>query len=236
MVSAIKVMTDEPTLKFDENGLKVRTMDPSRVAMIDMEISKSAFEEWTPGGTPKIGVNLMELEKLLKRSGKDEATTISLDEKTGKLKVAISGKYSKVFTLPTLEPSEEEVPTPKLTFNAKFKFITSTLSQVLEDAQLVSDHIKVTTNQDGVAVNAQGDLMTANIALDKTNGLLDLEAKEESKATYSLSYLMEMLKTMQALSDLGEIEYSTDMPMKLTFNKDEVIKIAWYLAPRIETD
>ena len=56
--------------------------------------------------------------------------------------VKIAGKYSRNFTMPTLEASEEEVPTPKITFNVKAKATTQGLSQAIEDAQLVSDHVQ----------------------------------------------------------------------------------------------
>jgi len=45
--------------------------------------------------------------------------------------------------MPTLEASEEEVPTPKITFNVKAKTTTQGLSQAIEDAQLVSDHVRI---------------------------------------------------------------------------------------------
>ena len=61
-------------------------------------------------------INISELLKLLKRAGKDESVELSLDDKTGRLQVKITGKYSRNFTMPTLEASEEEVPTPKISF------------------------------------------------------------------------------------------------------------------------
>jgi hypothetical protein len=45
--------------------------------------------------------------------------------------------------MPTLEASEEEVPTQKLTFNVKAKTTTGGLSQAIEDAQMVSDHVMI---------------------------------------------------------------------------------------------
>jgi proliferating cell nuclear antigen len=237
MITSISILVDEATFKLDPEGMKLRAMDPSRVAMVDFEWPKTVFEEYQCDTPTKMCINITELLKLLKRAGKDEVLELSLDEKTGKLQVKISGKYSRNFTMPTLEASEEEVPTPKLSFNVKVKATTSGLSQAIEDAQLVSDHVKVEADTEKLVLNASGDLMGAEISLLKgTDTILDLEAKEPSKATFSLSYLSEIIKAASATSDIGTLEFSSDMPIKLDFQQAKEGKLTFYLAPRIETD
>jgi proliferating cell nuclear antigen len=182
-------------------------------------------------------INISELLKLLKRAGKDEAVELSLDEKTGRLLVKITGKYVRNFTMPTLEASEEEVPTPKITFNVKAKTTTQGLSQAIEDAQLVSDHVRIEADPEKLVLNASGDLMGATITLQKgSDTLLDLEAKEASKATFSLSYLSEIIKAAAATSDIATLEFSTDMPVRIDFQQVKEGKLTFFLAPRIETE
>ncbi len=178
MTTAISILVDEATFKIDPDGLKLRAMDPSRVAMIDFEWPKTIFEEYICQEPTKICINISELLKLLKRAGKDESVELSLDDKTGKLQVKIMGKYSRNFTMPTLEASEEEVPTPKISFNVKAKMTTQGLSQAIEDAQLVSDHVRLEAETDKLTLSATGDLMGATITLQKgSDALLDMEAK-----------------------------------------------------------
>jgi proliferating cell nuclear antigen len=237
MITSISILVDEATFKIDPEGLKLRAMDPSRVAMIDFEWPKTAFEEYTATEPTKMCINISELLKLLKRAGKDEAVELLLDEKTQRLQVKITGKYTRNFTMPTLEASEEEVPTPKITFNIKAKATTQGLSQAVEDAQLVSDHVKIEADTEKLVFNATGDLMGATITLQKgSDALLDLEAKEPAKATFSLSYLSEIVKAASATSDIATLEFSSDMPVKLDFQQVKEGKLTFYLAPRIETD
>jgi proliferating cell nuclear antigen len=103
MASAISILVDEATFKIEPEGLKLRAMDPSRVAMIDFEWPKTIFEEYVAQEPTKMCINISELLKLLKRAGKDESVEMSLDDKTGRLQVNILGKYSRNFTMPTLE-------------------------------------------------------------------------------------------------------------------------------------
>jgi proliferating cell nuclear antigen len=139
--------------------------------------------------------------------------------------------------MPTLEASEEEVPTPKITFNIKAKTTTQGLSQAIEDAQLVSDHVRIEADSEKLVLNATGDLMGATITLPKgSDALLDLEVKENSKATFSLSYLSEIIKAASATSEIATLEFSTDMPVRLDFQQTKEGKLLFFLAPRIETE
>jgi proliferating cell nuclear antigen len=237
MVTSISILVDEATFKLDPEGLKLRAMDPSRVAMIDFEWPKTAFEEYECTEPTKMCINITELLKLIKRRGKEETLELALDDKTGKLQIKISGKYTRNFTMPTLEASEEEVPTPKITFNVKIKATTDGLSQAIEDAQLVSDHVKIEADPEKVVFNASGDLMGATITLQKgSDALLELEAKEPQKATFSLSYLTEIIKAASQTSDIATLEFSSDMPIRLDFQQAKEGKLTFYLAPRIETE
>ncbi len=237
MTNAISILVDEATFKIEPEGLKLRAMDPSRVAMIDFEWPKTIFEEYVCAQPSKICVNISELLKLLKRAGKDETVELSLDDKTGRLEVKITGRYGRNFTMPTLEASEEEVPTPKISFNIKAKTTTQGLSQAIEDAQLVSDHVRIEADTEKLILQASGDLMGATITLQKgTDALLDLETKETSKATFSLSYLSEIIKAASATSEIATLEFSSDMPIRIDFQQTKEGKLTFFLAPRIETE
>jgi proliferating cell nuclear antigen len=79
--------------------------------------------------------------------------------------------------------------------------------------------------------------MGATIEIPKgSDALLDLEAREPSKATFSLSYLSEIIKAASATSDIVTLEFSADMPIKLDFQQTTEGKLTFYLAPRIETE
>ncbi|MCK4439973.1 proliferating cell nuclear antigen (pcna) [Candidatus Bathyarchaeota archaeon] len=237
MVTAISTLVDEATFKIDSENMKLRAMDPSRVAMIDFEWPKTIFEEYVCTEPTKMCINISELLKLIKRADRNEVVELSLDEKNARLQVKITGKYMRNFTMPTLEPAEEEVPTPKVTFNVRAKVTTDGLRQAIEDAQLVSDHVRLEADSEKLVFNASGDLMGAVIELQKgSDALLDLEIKEPSKATFSLSYLLEIIKAASATSEIAILDFSSDMPIKLDFQQTKEGKLTFYLAPRIETE
>jgi proliferating cell nuclear antigen len=237
MVTAISILIDEATFNISPEAITLRAMDPSRVAMIDFQWPKIVFDEYTCTESTKMCINISELLKLLRRTGRDETIELSLDEKTARLKLVIRGNYTRTFTMPTLEAMDEEVPTPKVTFKIKAKTTTQGLHQAIEDASLVSDHVRIEADKEKLTLNATGDLMGANIELKKgSDALLDIQAEEPSKATFSLSYLTEIVKAASSTSDLATIEFATDMPIRLDFQQPKEGKLTYYLAPRIEVE
>ena len=125
----------------------------------------------------------------------------------------------------------------KLSFNVKAKVTTEGLKGALDEASLVSDHVRLEADNEKLILRAAGDIMGAVIELKKgSDALLDIEASEHSKATYSLSYLSEIVKSASTTSDIATLEFSTDMPIRLDFQQPREGKLVFYLAPRIEVE
>jgi proliferating cell nuclear antigen len=231
----INVLADEATLNLSEEGISVRLMDQSRVAMINLVYPKTLFTEYKVDATQKLCVNMIELLKLLKRAGKNDKATLETVA-DGKLQLTFNGPWQRQWTIPTLETSSEDIPVPQITFNVKASLVTHALTQSIEDAQLVSDHMFINADTETLQFTASGDLMNADIKMEKGNdGLLALETKTPAKSCYSLSYLVEIVKAGAQISDIVNLEYTTDMPVKLDFVTQEAT-VQFFLAPRLGDD
>ncbi len=237
LLTAISTLIEEADFNTSEEGLKLRSMDPSHVAMVDFEWSKEAFEEYVCDKPTNIRVNITTMLKLLRRSKSEESLEISYDEESKKVDLTLRGKILKKFTMPTLESVEEEVPTPKLSFNARVKLMSETLKEIVEDSETVSDNISFKAKEDKLFVKASSELSNVGMELSKTDGaLLELDIKENSDATFNLNYFGEMVKAGSATSEVATIEFSTNMPIRLEFEMSQQGKLMYYLAPRIEAE
>ena len=237
LLTAISTLIEEADFNTTAEGLKLRSMDPSHVAMVDFEWPKAAFEEYVCDKSTNIRVNVSTMLKLLRRGKSEESLEMSYDEDNKKVNLTLKGKILKRFTMPTLEPVEEEVPTPKLTFNAKIKLMSETLKEIVEDSETVSDNIRFEASKDKLLVKATSELSNVSMELTKNDGaLLELEVKEDAAATFNLNYLGEMVKAGSATSDVASIEFSTNIPVRLEFEMPQQGRLTYYLAPRIEAE
>lgn len=237
LLVAVSALVDETDLNASPEGIRLRSMDPSHVAMVDFELPKTAFEEYSCGEARKIRFSISGLLKLLKRIRTDESLEIVYDDSSRKLNLILKGKILRKFTMPTLEPSGEEVPTPKVTFNSRVKLTAESLRDIVEDTQAVSDSVKFETTSNKLIVSAASELSNAVIELEKGNeALLEMEVSAPSKATYNLNYLAEITKAGASTSEMVEVEFSTNMPIRLGFQMPQHGQLVYFLAPRIEAE
>ena len=237
LLDAISTLIEEADFNATPDGIKLRSMDPSHVAMVDFEWQKTAFEEYTCQEPTKIRVNIASMLKLLKRVGSDEILEMLYDEKTRKLNLTLKGKMMRKFTMPTLDPAQEEVPTPKITFNSKVKLATSTFRDIIDDVQAVSDNVRLETTPEKLTAAATTELSSAVIELEKASEMLiELDVKEPSKATFNLNYLSEIAKAGASAAEIVTVEFSSNMPIRLEFDIPQQGRLSYYLAPRIEAE
>ncbi|MCS7141694.1 MAG: hypothetical protein NZ888_05870 [Candidatus Nitrosocaldus sp.] len=78
VVSAISTIVEEATFEATSEGISFRGMDPSHVALIDVQLLNSAFEHYMCDGSIRFTVRVDEFLKLLKRAGKDDSIEISI--------------------------------------------------------------------------------------------------------------------------------------------------------------
>jgi proliferating cell nuclear antigen len=236
LLMAISTLIEEADFKATPDGIMLRSMDPSHVAMVDFEWQRSAFADYTCLQPTKIRLNLMNMLKLLKRVASEESLTIVYNEDTRKITMTLKARLTRKFTIPTLEASDEEVPTPKISFDSTVKLSAATLRDILEDIQAVSDNVRFETTEDRFIAAATTELSSASIEMDKgTEVLLDLQCRKPSKATYSLNYLGEIARAAASTSEVVTLEFSTNMPIKLQFEIAQG-QLLYYLAPRIEAE
>ncbi len=235
ILAAVSTLVEEVDLNMNEEGISLKALDPSHVAMVSLNWPKQSFEKYECDKLTKIRINLSNIEKLLKKAKSDENVEIDYDETSRKLTMILKGKITKKFVVPTLEAGEEEAPSPKLTFNAKVKILSSSLKEMIDDAEAIADNVTLEATQEKFIVNATSELSNATFEVEKgSEALLELEVKEPSKATFNLNFLAEMVKAGASTSEIATLEFSTNMPIKLEFNLIQA-NLVYYLAPRIET-
>lgn len=235
LMNAISTLIEEASFDIAPDGMKLRAMDPSHVAMVDFEYPKTAFHEYVCSEPTKLCVNINDMLKLLKRVESGESLELSLDTATSKLAMKISGKYTRHFSLPLLQPTTTEIPTPKISFDVKVKLDADSLSDAIADIASVSEQIWFEANPEKLTLSGIGESGDVKIDFEKdSSSVIEFQVQQESKALYGISFLEDMVKAGKASSKISIIEFSTDKPVKIDFELPLQGKLTYYLAPRIE--
>lgn len=227
-IDAIAVLIDEGTIEVTEEGLKVRAMDPSQIAMVDFEIPKSAFDKYELEAAANVGIDFSELSKITKRAKVEDGIELSLNNR---LKLVFRGKTTRTFNIPIIESSSESPKKPEIEFSAIAKLGANTLKDALTDAELVSNHAALKMNG-GFSVRAEGDIGSANIEFSE-DMILSLDVKEESRSVFSIEMLNNLLKASDSTTVVS-VNLKSDAPLMVEYEIGEG-RVVYFLAPRIES-
>ena len=234
LVKAIAAVVHEGCFNVDEARIRLQAMDPSNVALVDFELPQGFFDGYRCDGEQRISIRIGEFLKFLDRVERDEGVKIRLDEEKARLVIQCTRPgHTRRFTMAILEPLDEEVPQPKILFKSSARILTQSLRQAFRDADLVGEHVKIEVVDDMLKMSAVGDMGSAFSDWERgADELLELRVEEDSGATFTLSYLRDIMNAVGVSSEVATLELTTDMPIRMDFELSQG-KLVYYLAPRI---
>jgi proliferating cell nuclear antigen len=237
VAAAVKTLVEEATFEATNEGLTFRAMDPSHVALVDLLLPNTAWEKYEVDKPFKFSLRVEDLVKLMGRSDtKDSVEMASTEEDTIKFK--FMNGYKREFDVHLIETTGGTAPLPKLEFDTKITLTKAILEKVLSDINVVSDQVTIQAAKEKLTFSGKSDVGKAEIALEKNDAdLLELQVSADSKATYSIDYLISILKALGGAADTVVCNFSTKKPLLLEFRLNEQGgRLHYFLAPRVTSD
>jgi len=235
IIESVSTLVEEGVFIADPSGVRFRAMDPSRVAMVDLELPKDVFESYECTKEVPLGINFEDMKNIMRRTGAGEKLELEKEEEA-RLRIRFRGKTARTFSLPLLDLGKEDLSAPKISFNVTVKVPSATLQEAIKDAEVVSDFVRITAEGGELKISASGDRGDVDVVISKESGeILSMETKEAAHALYSLAYLSKMM-VASGLSEIAALSFSTDMPLRLDFNLASGGRMIYYLAPRMEAE
>ncbi|MEM0042433.1 MAG: proliferating cell nuclear antigen (pcna) [Thermofilaceae archaeon] len=234
LIESLETVIEEASFIADNEALRLRALDSSRIAMVDLYLPRESFSTYEIDEVPtRIGVNFDEFNKILKRAKADDKIICRVEG--GRLKVTLSGKAERTFSLPIISTEGGELPVPKVTFDVTAKMVSDTFRDSLKEAELISDTIRFAGEQRELKLAARSDKgeWEAIFSMEK-GSLIEYEVRQPSYSSYSLEYLNDIVGKAYRISDLVTIEFSTNKPLCLTFDIAAGGILRFFLAPRME--
>ena len=237
-IEALKVVNEEQTLTFTENGIGAMTMDPSHVAMVKAEMKKTegfTLEDFAKEETT-VCLNIAEVHKVVDRLEKKEKVEIEYDEESNKFVIlATRSGQTRRFSLYVMEPLDEELPEPKINFTHSARIAGDAINQAMKDAGLWSEHVAFKGEKEAMTVSNSGDMGDFQVKWKPSSeDMLEWEAEDddEASATYTLSYLQSIIGVAKKDAEVFKLSWTNDMPIKIEV-EHPTIEIEYYLAPCI---
>lgn len=226
-IEAIASLIDEGTLQITGEGLMLRAMDPSQIALVDFMLPAKAFEKYEVGEPVNIGVDFSELSKITKRARAEDKIELSLNQR---LQIVFRGQTTRDFNIAIIDASSTPPKQPSIEFTAEVKIQPDVLKEAFKDAVLVSNHVALEISE-GLSIKSDGDTGSVNIEFPDDT-ILSKNVKSPARAVFSLDHLENILKAADAPS-VVVINLKSDAPVKIEYAIGDG-RVIYYLAPRIE--
>ena len=232
VIAGISKVVKETLVHVNEEGFRIKTMDESKVVLIDFLVPASAFEEFEVESELKFGINMEDLAKIMRRATKDDKLSIEVGESS--YSIIFEGHGRRKFTLPQLEVYEEEIPEVGLELPARAEITSDSYRELVKDLEPIADTVTFYLEPGTLRVEATSDLGYAEVLISEDSGvLLDYQVSESVKSSYGIEYLT-YVSSVSQVADKVALEMGNEMPLRATFEIGEGGRLVYLLAPRVE--
>ncbi len=241
---AVAAIIDETEIIFNPDGIQLTSIDAGRVCLISLKLNKVDFDAYKCDKEEKLGLNIEDLVKVLKRSSANDSIVFQYSEGSNKLVILMQsneGKKMRKFSItlkdinmPPIKPESLE----KIPYDNSVKIPLGYLEEAIKDAHVYSDTVIISLDEKALIFKSEGNVGETECVLDKGDpNLTEFKASEEAEGTFGWDFLNHMLK-VGSVPNVSKVELSvrTEQPLKASFELLGDSSIKYFLAPRIEDE
>ncbi len=223
----------EYTMFFGKEELKVQSIDPSHVAMVEGRFSIDWFDDYEGDGS-KVSFSLEDVD--FKLASKGKGGLIQLRGGSENAEVAVSGgDIRKKYTISMFE-SETDYPEVKVEHLATVAVRRKGFLRVLKEIPGSYSVVKLTVYRGGMKVSSRGEDWTVDADLQVGEGVVVSVEGSEASSCFNVGLLRRLLEVdvEKVIFDIGN-----DVPLRIdAYLSSDLLeggfgRFRYWLAPRI---
>ena len=241
MLDAAEAASDEALFLFGKEGVEMRQMDPSQIAMVSFSIPKSKFVEYSIEGEKELMMfSVKDVLKAVSKAG----DTVGMEKVGNKLQIKSIGLGATTTFFASLIDTGANTlgKMPTLVPIVKIVLKTSDLKRAISDVEDLSgsSHIAFKFKDGNFRISGLGDKNEAVMDFTQENKktVISIDAPVDDKGkvaeiscVYPAQYLNDLLGAVS--SENVRLELKTNAPLII---RDTELDICAFLAPRIDND
>lgn len=230
IVDALSKIVDEVAMTIKPDGVSAVALDPAHVALVRIELPPDSFLEYDVSEEVKLGFNVANTGKILKRGKKGDRLDIVIEDEY--VTWIMEGATIKRYKVLNLDVPVPEIPSTSFQFNIHVQMIVDPFKNAIKDAEAVGDTVEFEApNEEEFIIRGIGAATAEAKIRSGTPALISYEVKEPGKAAYSIDYLKHIL-SLTKVADEITIEFSDNMPLRLEFTLPAGGRVEYFLAPK----
>jgi proliferating cell nuclear antigen len=240
VIDAIKELVNDVNIELNEEGISLQAMDASHVALVSFFLKRDKFEEYVCESPQIIGINIINMAKVLKCADNDDRITLKVDPNISKLTLIFEGRQDdkiSQFNLNLISLDNEQLGIPDHDYPAIVNMRSDEFARVCRELSQLSDTLNIAVSKIKVSFFVEGNVGDGEITLkprERGERQLVIEATEDVACSYAMRYL-NLFNKACVLGEEIQLNISQNLPLILTFGF-ELGFIKYYLAPKVNEE
>mmetsp|Transcript_23270 Transcript_23270/g.71596 ORF Transcript_23270/g.71596 Transcript_23270/m.71596 type:complete len:262 (-) Transcript_23270:143-928(-) len=247
IIDSIKDLVTDANIEITETGLTVQAIDSSHVALVSLHMNTQLFGHFRCDRSMTLGLNLVNLAKILKCAGNDDSVTLKAQDDGELLTIAFESPGQErvsEFALKLMDIDSEHLGIPEQEYTSTTKMNAQEFQRIVRDMAVLGDACAIGVTKEGLSFEVKGDLgngkikLRQNASVDKEEDALDVTMDEPVELSFALRYLGFFTKATP-LNARVTLAMSPDVPIAVTYNVGEeegMGSLSFYLAPKIDEE
>jgi len=234
--SIFEVLKDvliDVSLCFTEEGCEILCLDDAQVAVVQVMLRASEFEDYECHKQTVVGVNATQMYRLLKSIGSSDVLEMRVtDDFTLEIRSTNPVKKSRSrFNLKILDINNEDVDLNGITESvARTTFSSLDLQKMCREYQHLSKVVNVLRDPGVIRFCIEGDFASQVTEFDIDDDSFVGEGFEDP---FALRYLNLFMKASSMSPNVTLLHYGARMPLVLEFSASSLGFMRFYTAPRV---
>jgi len=237
LVEALKEILTDTVLIVNESGIRICTMDSSHIILVHMKLDASKFESYYCNGEQMIGVNMLNLNRLLKAINNNDTIALSmLEANKNELVIRVENPDKntiKISKLMLLDLDNTNMEIPPVEFSSVVTLPSQDFQKVCRDIANLSDTVQITNTSKKLIMACKGDFCSHEIILNDCENL-KIESHEENtiyQGEFDSKMLLQFTKCTN-LSTVIQLYLKNDYPLIIRYSVGSLGAIQICLAPQ----
>jgi proliferating cell nuclear antigen len=243
LIEALKEILTDANLEFDSTGIKIMAMDPSHTVLVHLKLDASNFEYYECLNKKTLGINMLNLFKLIKTMGNSDTLTLYLEENNESvlgIKIENSEKNTVTnFTLNLMDLHEDNIEIPPAEFESVITMPSVDFQKICRDMHNLADNIEIKSVENQLIFTCKGQFATQETCIGEANsGLLfvkNYNPDEIVQGIFALKHLVLFSKCTNLCNSI-EVYLKNDYPLIIKYSVASLGEIKLCLAPKVDND
>lgn len=244
LMTAMKDILLETNINISKKGIRIINMDKSHTILAHLFLGAENFEFYDCQKEKiVIGVNMFHLFKLINTIDNDDTLTIYIEKEDYNdgivqhlgLKFENGDiKQCKTQKLRLIEPDNEELEIPDVTFSSVLNMPSCDFQKIIRDLSCISDKLEIKSVGSELIFRCAGQFAKAEVRRTESDGNMEFIHKQDSskiiQGEFSLKNLGYFIKCTNLCNQI-EMYLENDLPLVVKYNVASLGEIKLCLAP-----